>query len=192
MRVRLFVCLTLLCTIVAGCASSDGGAPHPASPTLFGQRVVQGLNQDQLRAQRGEPFAIYTNDQGSIWFYNTAIRDMQRDRVVFDTQKQLITSGPAWTRAAFSLVQAQTWTTAQLLQHFGPPIRQEMPRAGLLQSLGDDAPASNVQAEADTDSRNWIYGSREFNRYFIVTITVDAKGVVSNIEISADPNNTTQ
>ncbi|MDH5856785.1 hypothetical protein [Lampropedia aestuarii] len=193
MKPSIVFSLVLAIAALAGCASPDNGLRNSSNASAAPSTFAQGMPQDQLRQIRGEPFAIYTYPEGSSWFYNVAIRDMQRDRVDFDAQGLLISAGPAWNRSNFERVQPQVWTSAQLQQNFGPPQRQDRLRASILDALGD-APAPVESAEAAEErasSRNWIYGFREYNRYFIVSITVNAKGLVTAIKIEADPNNTT-
>lgn len=183
----------LVAAALAGCAANDNGLRSSSNSIARTGELAQGVHQDQLRQIRGEPFAVYTYPEGSTWFYNVAIRDMQRDRVEFDQAGLLIEAGPAWNRANFEQVQPETWTSSKLQQQFGPPLRQERLRASILDAIGD-APSTADAAKDEAErasSRNWMYGFREHNRYFIVTFTVNAKGVVTFAEIAADPNNNT-
>lgn len=185
----------LVSAALAGCASTGNGLGHSLSRSSSAQSLPVGTAQDQVRQVRGEPFAVYTYPQGSSWFYNVAVRDMQRDRVDFDSAGLLLNAEPAWSRENFEQVQPQSWTSAQLQQHFGPPVRQERLRPSILESIGDAPPAASLskeQEQARAASRNWIYGFREYNLYYIVTFTVDGKGVVIDTEIVSDPNNTTK
>lgn len=193
MKPSIVFSVVLAAAALAGCASTVQGLGNSANSSAASSTVAQGMPQEQLRQLRGEPFALYTYPEGSSWFYNVAIRDMQRDRVEFDPQGLLTRAGPAWSRDNFERVQPQVWTSAQLQQNFGPPLRQERLRAGILEALGDaPIPTASIQAEEErVNSRNWMYGFRDYNRYFIVTITVNAKGLVTAIEIAADPNNAT-
>jgi len=66
---------------------------------------------------------------------------------------------------------------------------KERPRPSIMDAFTDAPPPTSQKDEELAASRNWIYGFREYNRYYIVAVTVNAKGVVSAIEIVEDPNN---
>lgn len=188
MKPSIFFSAFLVGAVLAGCVSTGNGLSGASSVRNSAQSI--GMSQEQVRSARGEPFAVYTYPEGSSWFYNIALRDMQRDRVLFDQAGLLIRAEPAWSHANFEQVEVNSWTSSQLQQNFGPPVRQERPRTSIIESFTDaPPPATSAKDEELAASRNWIYGYRQYNRYFIVAITVNAKGVVSAIEIAEDPNN---
>lgn len=159
----------------AGCASG--------SATLAA--LTEGANQNQARAHYGEPLAIYELPEGSVWFYDTGVRNLQRERLLFDAQGRLQQQGSAWSRQSFAQAQPG-WGSQEVLHHFGPPIRQQAPRASLFQTSTTETFRPSAQPSGATASTShWIYGFREQGRFYTVTIAV-SQGQVNAISVQEE------
>lgn len=166
----------LVAAALAACANQP--------PTASG--LAMGASQAEARSLWGEPLAVYASKQSSIWFYDTGVRTLQRQRIVFDAQGRVQQQGSAWSRAAFAQVQPG-WDSQQVLHHFGPPTRQEAPRSSILQER-DDAPQERLRASrppATAQAKHWLYGFREHTRYYAVVLTVE-NGRVTAVNIQED------
>lgn len=175
-RARLGLAIAVLGVALAACQS-----PSARYSELLGQ------SQAAVQSALGVPFAEYALDDGTtVWFYDTGERILQRERVHFDAQGQVIAQGPAWTREAFSAVEPGVWQATEVLQHFGPPVRQRTPRASILGALTAQDARSTQKTAEDSKAVEWIYGFREFNRYYVVAITIEQQGQVSAVDIRED------
>ncbi|SHF62819.1 hypothetical protein SAMN02745117_02323 [Lampropedia hyalina DSM 16112] len=168
----LCLCATLT---LAGCASTDPVARQDL------------LNQSQAQVQqiRGTPLAVYAVDGKSHWFYPMGSRDdSARELLVFDAAGLLIAQRPAWTREAFTQIQIEQDGHLELLQAFGPPLRQGVQPRSLLRAAAEE---ESTTAAAPPNAPYWQYAFRERHQDFYVHILFSDDRKVSEVRIFQDP-----
>lgn len=152
MKTRRLAAGLLVAAALAGCAATGGG-------------VRPGATLDEVRAQWGEPKAMYQVETGQRLFYSP--QPWQVQRLDFDAQGRLQqVHEQMLTPALLSGIVAGQWRAADVQQAFGPPARR--------------------MDDADKGSQ-WVYSYQEHGVFRLARIHFNTAGVVTSVVLGEDP-----